>query len=110
MNKTDIYIGLNDQDTKIQKFETSKYISVLKNVCISYKVPFSFSVIEGGYIHENGEYTQESTLVLSLIGVERETIDEIAKDLCTFFHQESVLITSGEIEAYSVRKEFETDF
>ena len=35
MTKTEIYVGLNDQDTKVQKFETAKYISVLKNVCVS---------------------------------------------------------------------------
>ena len=102
MKKTDIYIGLNDQDTKEQKFETGKYISILKNVCISYGVPFSFSVIEGGYIHESGEYTQVKTLVLSLIGTERSLIEEIARDLCAFFHQESVLITSGEVESYFI--------
>ena len=102
MNKTDIYIGLNDQDTKRQEYSTSKFISILKNVCINYKVPFSFALIEGGYIHESGEYTQENTLVLSLIGIDRTVIDEIAKDLCVFFHQESVLITSGEVETYSI--------
>lgn len=102
MKKTEIYVGLNDQDTKEQKFDTGKYVSILKNVCISYGVPFSFSVIEGGYIHESGEYTQEKTLVLSLIGVERERIEEIARDLCAFFHQESVLITSGEVESYFI--------
>ena len=102
MKKTEIYIGLNDQETKTQKFETSKYVSILKNVCICYRVPFSFSLIEGGYIHENGAYTQETTLVLSLIGAERSVIEEIAKDLCAFFHQESVLITSGEVETYSI--------
>ena len=102
MNKTEIYVGLNDQDTKEQKFDTGKYINILKNVCLSYGVPFSFAVIEGGYIHESGEYTQEKTLVLSLIGVERELIEEIARDLCAFFHQESVLITSGEVESYFI--------
>ena len=102
MTKTEIYIGLNDQDTKEQKFETSRYVALLKKVCISYRVPFSFSLIEGGYIHESGEYTQETTLVLSLIGVERAVIEEIARDLCAFFHQESVLITVGEVESYSI--------
>ena len=102
MTKTVIYIGLNDQDTKEQKFETAKYVSILKNVCISYRVPFSFSLIEGGYIHQNGTYTQETTLVLSLIGVERELVEEIARDLCAFFHQESVLIAAGEVESYSI--------
>ena len=102
MTKTEIYVGLNDQDTKSQKFETSRYLSVLKNVCISYKVPFSVNVIHGGYIHESGEYTEENTLVLTLLDAERAVIDEIARDLCVFFHQESVLITSSPTEAYSI--------
>ncbi len=103
MTKTDIYIGLNDQFTKEQRFETSKYMSILKNVCIGYGVPFSVNIIEGGYIHESGEYTRENTLVLSLIGVEKEVVDEIARDLCTFFNQESVLITSTDVKTYSVK-------
>ena len=103
MTKTDIYIGLNDQFTKEQRFETSKYMSILKNVCIGYGVPFSVNIIEGGYIHESGEYTRENTLVLSLIGTEKEVVDEIARDLCTFFNQESVLITSTAVETYSVK-------
>ena len=103
MTKTDIYIGLNDQFTKEQKFETSKYLSILKNVCVGYGVPFSVMINEGGYIHESGEYTKETTLVLSLIGVEKTLIDDIATDLCTFFNQESVLITSTEVESYSIR-------
>lgn len=107
MNKTEIYIGLNDQDQKVQLFETDKYISVLKNVCISYHVPFSFNLIEGGYIHENGEYTQENTLVLTLIDVDKETIEEIAKDLCVFFRQESVLITVGNVTTYSISGKLE---
>lgn len=60
MTKTDIYVGLNDRSTKKQKFETEKYVSTLKNVCVSYKVPFSFNLIEGGYIHESGEYTRRT--------------------------------------------------
>ena len=105
MVKTEIYIGLNDQDTKEQKFETSKYIDVLKKVCVNYQVPFSLNVIDGGYIHETGEYTEEKSLVLTLLDVDRKTIREIAKDLCMFFHQESVLITSGAVKAYSIRDE-----
>lgn len=105
MTKTDIYIGLNDQDTKKQEFQTEKYVSILKNVCISYRVPFSFNLIQGGYIHESGEYTQENTLVLSLIGVEKPVVEEIARDLCVFFRQESVLITSADVHSYSIREQ-----
>ena len=102
MIETRIYVGLNDSDTLSQKYSTEKYTNILKSVCRAYKVPFSFSAIEGGYMHENGEYTQEVTLVISMIDVPKETVSEIAKDLCVFFHQESVLITEDRVRAYFI--------
>lgn len=106
MTETRIYVGLNDSVTKMQLFETEKYISILKDVCCAYRTPFSFNVEEGGYIHENGEYTKETTLVLTLIGTDNATVNEIAKDLCAFFHQESVLITENEIRSYFIQESF----
>ena len=102
--ETQVYIGLNDSETRKQEFETNRYISVLKRVCVKYGVPFSFDVINGGYIHDDGEYTEEKTIVLTFIDVDQETVDEIAKDLCVFFHQESVLVTTDHIEARSIRE------
>ena len=102
MTETKIYVGLNDSAEKRQLLETEKYISVLRNVCYAYNMPFSFAVEEGGYIYESGEYTKETTLVLTLIDADKNTVSEIAKDLCTFFHQESVLITEGIVRAYYV--------
>ena len=107
MTETKIYVGLNDSVEKRQLLETEKYISVLRNVCHAYKIPFSFGVEEGGYIHENGDYTKETTLVLTLIDLDKKTVDEIAKDLCTFFHQESVLITTGIVRTYYVSETLE---
>ena len=103
MVKNEIYIGLNDAVRKEQLFETSKYVSVLKNVCRNYGIPFSFSIIEGGYMHDSGEYTQETSLVLTLIDVDQNIVKDIAEDLCVFFKQESVLVTSGNVESYIVR-------
>lgn len=104
MKETRIYVGLNDSVTKKQLFDTEKYIKILKGVCFAYHTPFSFDVIEGGYIHENGEYTKETTLQLTLIGAKKDTINEIAKDLCAFFNQESVLITENHIKSYFIRE------
>ncbi|MBR2836160.1 MAG: hypothetical protein IKE43_10715 [Coriobacteriales bacterium] len=104
MIETKIYVGLNDSETLEQKFDTLKYVNVLKNVCKNYGIPFSISPSQGGYIHENGQYTEEITLVISMIDVDRETVNEIAKDLCVFFHQESVLITENELRAYFVNE------
>ena len=73
-------------------------------MCRSYKIAFSFATIEGGYFHDDGSYTQEMTLVLTLIDVDKKIVDTIAGDLCAFFNQESVLVTEGEVKAYFVNE------
>ena len=107
MVETKIYVGLNNLTTNTQLFENEKYIGILRNVCYSYKVPFSFNVQEGGYIYESGEYAQETSLVLTLIDVEKSVVNDIAKDLCAFFRQESVLVTESRIRSYFVRESLE---
>lgn len=104
MNETKIYVGLNDSESMKQEHETEKYVKILKNVCYNYHVAFSFSVVQGGYFHEDGEYTQETTLVLTLIDTDNKTVNEIAKDLCVFFHQESVMITESNVRAYFINE------
>ena len=34
----------------------------------------------------------------------QEIVNEIAKDLCVFFHQESVMITENNIRAYFIKE------
>ncbi len=105
--QTTIYIGLNDADTGVQKFDTEKYLSILKNVCRNYQVAFSLHQINGGYFHEDGRYTEENSLALLLMGVPQETVMEIAKDLCAFFHQESVMVTSSPCAVVFVQERLE---
>ena len=107
MTETKIYVGLNDSKIREQLHETDRYISILKNICVAYHVPFSLSMSRGSYFHEDGEYTEENTLVLTLVDVERQTVEEIAKDLCTFFHQESVMVTETETRAYFIQDSIE---
>ncbi len=93
MVETRLYVGLNDAETKEQIFETEQYLQQLKKICFTYHVPFSVGIEEGGYFHDNGDYVEEKTLVLTLIDAEKDTIQKIAEDLCVLFHQESVLLT-----------------
>ena len=105
MTEHKIYIGLNDKDSKEQIFATEKYSKILKTVCKSYRTAFSVSQIKGGYFHEDGTYVEENTLVVSMTGASDETAREIAKDLCAFFNQESVMVTKGEIEVSFISEE-----
>jgi len=107
VTETKIYIGLNDSVEKKQLFETERYVKVLRGVCSSYKTPFSFTMAEGGYIHENGEYTREKTLIINLIDTKREIVNGIARDLCVLFHQESVMITENLVRTYYVKERLE---
>ncbi|MBQ6333862.1 MAG: DUF3574 domain-containing protein [Erysipelotrichaceae bacterium] len=88
-----IYVGLNDSDTHVQEHDTERYVSILQNVCKAYHVAFSMSQIKGGYLHEDGTYVKEDSLALTFLDVDDEVIKEIAKDLCAFFNQESVMVT-----------------
>ena len=107
MKESKIYVGLNDSVTLTQLFSNEKYISVLKYVCSNYHVPFSFSLIEGGYYHEDGRFTQENTLLITIIDVDDKVIEEIAKDLCVFFHQESVMITYEHAKVKFIKESLE---
>lgn len=104
LEETKVYIGLNDMDTKRQRAATDSYVSILKRICRSCGVSFSFSVMEGGYMHDDGEFTEEKSIVLSFIDVPQEVVDEVAKEACVLFHQESVLVTVGRIYARSIRE------
>ena len=99
-----IYIGLNDSETKQQKLATDRYAAILKEICRDFGVPFSFNVIDGGYIHDDGEYTEEKSIVLTFIDLPQETVDKIAKEVCVLFHQESVLVTTDRIRVRSIRE------
>ena len=98
MTEHRIYVGLNDAETRTQKFGTEIYLDTLKNICRSYKVAFSVDIEEGGYYHEDGEYTEETSFVLVLINTEQDKVKGIAKDLRRLFHQESVLVTENVID------------
>lgn len=99
-----IYVGLNDSKTRSQKFETDKYLSILKNICRSYQAPFSFQLLNGGYFHEDGQYVEENTLMLMLIDVSEQIVAAIAEDLCVFFNQESVMVVDSPVSVIHVKE------
>ena len=88
--------------TGLTKYETvGTFISQddeKRNRLWTFQEPVDFSD------YENGEYARENSLVLTLIDVEKSVVNDIAKDLCAFFHQESVLVTESQIQARFIRE------
>ncbi|MBQ7701900.1 MAG: hypothetical protein IJT54_05800 [Candidatus Methanomethylophilaceae archaeon] len=98
-----IYVGLHDKDYHKQFFETDIYKMALKDICVKYRVPYSLQMLEGGYFHDDGTWVEENTLLITLVGAPKRTVYSIAKDLCVMFHQESVMITTGNVVTFNVR-------
>ena len=93
-----IYVGLCDKDSHEQELDTKHCKEILKNICKKYNAPFSLQVIEGGYFYDDGTWVDENTLLITMIGNPKETVYNIANDLCSIFNQESILVTCTETE------------
>ena len=102
MIESRIYVGLCDRDSHEQIHDTETYKEALKNICRNHKSPFSLQVIEGGYFHNDGSWVDENTLLITLIGTPQIVVYKIAKEVCTAFHQESVMITSNAVVRFNV--------
>jgi hypothetical protein len=102
MIESRIYVGLCDRDSHEQIHDTETYKEALKNICRNHKSPFSLQVIEGGYFHNDGSWVDENTLLITLIGTPQIVVYKIAKEVCTAFHQESVMITGNSVLRFNV--------
>ena len=102
MLESRIYVGLDDKDTHEQSLDTEEYKSILRSICKDYKTSFSLQVIEGGYFHDDGSWVEENSLLVTLIGTPRKTVYSIAKKLCKYFNQESVMITGSSVLKFNV--------
>ena len=61
--------------------------------------------LEGRLGAENAQAVQDELMGAAFIDVADEVIGKIANDLCTYFHQETVLVTSGPVKARVIRGE-----
>lgn len=102
MFESRIYVGLCDRDSHEQLYDTEMYKEALKEICKNHHAAFSLQVIEGGYFHNDGSWVDENTLLITLIGTPQMVVYKIAKEVCTAFHQESVMITSNAVVRFNV--------
>lgn len=100
-DKFTIYVGFKDADTKTQKHDSSKYREIIINVCKGYKVLFTINEAVGSYVFD-GELYVENSDVITLIGVSADIVDEIAKDICAFLNQETVLVVKEAVDIKTI--------
>lgn len=91
-------VGLNDKDTKIQKLDSIEAYKIVENTLLNNGLS-GYTIYQGKglYKHDNGDITQENTLIIEIIFTTEEIVDKIIKILKQVLNQESVLKQVQEI-------------
>ena len=91
--KYNIYVGLNDKDSKKQEVSTRRareeVIKILNNNNIN---GLTMYVVDGVFKHEDGQVVFEKSLKVELIEVEEEDVLKSINELKTALNQESILL------------------
>lgn len=94
MKNYTILLGLNDKDSKAQKYDTIEAYKIANNLVLS---RIGFGTISGAYgiyTHADGTPVMETSLRIEIAGDElREKIVSLCNALKEVFNQESVMLT-----------------
>lgn len=91
MNKTTLYIGLNDKDTKTQKIDTIEAFKIVSNIIAEYADGGTIYNATGIYKHDDGSIVIENTLRVELIDTAPAALDKIISIIKTVLNQEAII-------------------
>lgn len=91
MNKYDLFVGLNDKDTRKQEIETDKAIEIVKSLCWEMFEGTTVSLAYGLYKHGDGEKVSENTIRIELMTDDKKGVKNFVNDLKKIFNQESIM-------------------
>ena len=87
-----LYVGLNDKDTRLQKYDILEAYKVANNVVLSQCDGATIYSGNGIYKHDDGGVVVEQTLIIEISGADESRVGQIVADLKRVFNQESVLV------------------
>lgn len=100
MNKFNLYVGLNDKDTKKQEIATLEAYKVITNIIASNDVSgFTIYEANGYYIHEDKTISIEKSLKIEMMFIELDVIQNIIKDIKKALNQESIILQTEKIKS-----------
>ena len=96
MNKHEIFIGLNDKNTKTQMINTDEAMLRVHSLIGD----CSMSIIQGYFTHADGSMVIEKTIKCEIFGMEDAKIHDIVNKLKLDLNQESILVNKyiGQVE------------
>lgn len=101
-NRYEIFVGLNDKDTKTQLIDTQDAFNIVSVKAVK---AFGGATItadnKGVYTHDNGEMVCESTIKIDLLFITNtENLENFLRELLKDFNQESILVVHNGMACY----------
>ena len=87
-----MYIGLNDRDTYQQEITTDEAKVRLSSIFAHHVDGYTMFEASGSWVDEQGEWTEELTLVCVFRGATEEQMQAIMEEVLVDFNQEAVLL------------------
>lgn len=99
MEKFVLYVGLNDKDTKKQEIDTQKAINIVCNILARQGITdLTMQQGVGAYTHEDGTRTFETSLIITMLFIERIQVVNAISDIKTILNQECVALETIKVE------------
>ncbi len=90
----EIYIGCNDSQLhNCEIVKEQELEEIIARFLEKYKINFSIIKAKGVYIHKDGSFVAENTLIVTIVGANELDIIRLSKSLSMFMNQECSLVT-----------------
>lgn len=83
-------IGLNDQHTYTQKYDTITAYKMIEQILAPRTNGYTMYETHGGYLHENGTFISETSIRVELMFISQTQVFIIANEIKTALNQESI--------------------
>ena len=83
-------IGLNDKDTKIQKYDTITAYKMIESILTDYATGYTMYETNGGYKHDDGTFISEKSIRVELMFISETLVFIIANKIKETLNQESI--------------------
>lgn len=100
MKQYNLYIGLNDKDTRVQSIPTSVALDHVYALAWELFDGVTVTTGHGVYTHDDGEKIVENTVIVTVCDYDDSKADAVrtfAERAKAIFNQESIMITAQEL-------------
>lgn len=91
-----LYVGLNDKDTYEQIFDDDYAMETVRNIVTKIVGGATFSKSFGHWVDEFGNETNETSIVVKIVGTDDAHIERICGELNHILNQNCIMVEKSE--------------